>query len=129
MCQRFFLGLTSCCFSHRFMLRSLAFFSSHCFTATSMAPLRSPFFPPNTVTTASLSFLSVSSLRTMYILPKVRHRDLDCFPYNAFFLDTVLYRYKRLNFFAGIISCQIDFVSVWKEWASVARLDRFLERA
>lgn len=32
------------------------------------------FLSANTVTTASLSFLSVSSDRTIYILPKVRHQ-------------------------------------------------------
>jgi len=58
------------------MFCSVAFFPSHCFTASSMALLRSPFFPPNTVTTASLSLLSVSSDRTIYILPNVRHHRL-----------------------------------------------------
>jgi len=88
-----------------------------------MAPLRSPFFPPNTVTTASLSFRSVSSLRTIYILPMVRHGDFSCFPYNAFFLGTALYRYKPLNFFDGILLNGVSFLSVPR-----TRLDIFLER-
>ena len=72
--QRFFwrrfFSCASSCFTQLATLRRLAFLLSHCFTASSMALLRSPFLPPNTVTTASLSLRSVSSERTIYILPK-----------------------------------------------------------
>ena len=56
--------------THFAMLASVACLSSHSLMAISIALLRSPFFPPRIVTTASRSLRSVSSVRTMYILPK-----------------------------------------------------------
>ena len=97
------------------MFCSVAFFPSHCFTASSMALLRSPFFPPNTVTTASLSLLSVSSDRTIYILPKVRHYMWKYYAHNSLHISAVLqsralivFRTSRFNFglsFGSLISC------------------------
>jgi hypothetical protein len=63
----------SCSWSrtHLVMLASVACLSSHSLMAASMALLRSPFFPPKTVTTANRCLRSVSSEITMYNLPKV----------------------------------------------------------
>lgn len=68
------LDLPSWSLTHFDMLFCVACLSSHSLTAFSMAPLRSPFFPPYTVTAANRSLRSTSSERTIYILPKVYGR-------------------------------------------------------
>ncbi len=67
---------------HLAMLDSVACLSSHSLIAISIALLRSPFFPPRIVTTASRSLRSVSSERTMYILPKVYIPEIVTFSIN-----------------------------------------------